>query len=54
MHTKEEIKGYGIGLKMCKRIIELLDRTIRVELEIEKGSKFYFTFKKFYSPTSIR
>ncbi|AIL65379.1 Histidine kinase-like ATPase [Rickettsiales bacterium Ac37b] len=46
LHTKEEVIGYGIGLGMCKRIIEVCGGTINLESEVGKGSKFYLNFRK--------
>ncbi|CAG8712214.1 7819_t:CDS:1, partial [Scutellospora calospora] len=41
--TKKQ-DGRGLGLSICKNLVEINGGEINVESELEKGSKFWFTW----------
>lgn len=43
--SNRNFTGTGLGLSICMRLLELMNSTLKVESELGKGSRFYFTLK---------
>jgi len=48
LHSKKVFPGSGIGLSLCKRVVEQHGGTIYVESKLGEGATFHFTLHKNY------
>lgn len=54
LHTREEYSGSGMGLAICRRLIERLGGHVWAESELGKGATFSFTIPRTLAVSGVR